>query len=154
MYSSQALHVFSLVHQSHLLSGRRSSAPSSVSCAFAPSTTRSSLSTIQSADWAFSGSSAKPVSCHLAVNKDAAPSGPCLTLLWRLVFYFNFSCNTGTYIRTLCVHLGFLLGVGGHMQELRRVRSGIQSENVSTSFLRGEDVILFFCGRTDSYPHG
>lgn len=26
------------------------------------------------------------------------------------------SCEAGTYIRTLCVHLGLLLGVGGHMQ--------------------------------------
>ena len=41
------------------------------------------------------------------------------------------SCEAGTYIRTLCVHLGYLLEVGAHMQELRRVRSGIQSENVS-----------------------
>lgn len=36
--------------------------------------------------------------------------------------------QAGTYIRTLCVHLGLLLGVGGHMQELRRVRSGILGE--------------------------
>ena len=43
---------------------------------------------------------------------------------------FWVSCEAGTYIRSLCVHLGLLLGVGGHMQELRRVRSGIQSENV------------------------
>merc|ERR1712070_1055487 len=41
---------------------------------------------------------------------------------------FWVKCEAGTYIRTLCVHLGFLLGVGGHMQELRRVRSGIQGE--------------------------
>lgn len=39
------------------------------------------------------------------------------------------SCEAGTYIRTHCVHLGLLLGVGGHMEELRRVRSGIQTEN-------------------------
>ncbi|KAG2216573.1 hypothetical protein INT45_001388 [Circinella minor] len=39
------------------------------------------------------------------------------------------SCEAGTYMRTLCVHLGLLLGVGGHMQELRRVRSGAMSEN-------------------------
>lgn len=44
---------------------------------------------------------------------------------------FWVSCEAGTYIRSLCVHLGLLLGVGGHMQELRRVRSGIQNENVS-----------------------
>eukprot|EP01138_Halocafeteria_seosinensis_P003945 gb/GECG01004034.1/.p1 GENE.gb/GECG01004034.1/~~gb/GECG01004034.1/.p1 ORF type:complete len:554 (+),score=83.03 gb/GECG01004034.1/:1-1662(+) len=39
------------------------------------------------------------------------------------------SCEAGTYIRTLCVHLGILLGVGAHMQELRRVRSGTMDEN-------------------------
>lgn len=39
------------------------------------------------------------------------------------------SCEAGTYMRTLCVHLGMLLGVGGHMQELRRVRSGALCEN-------------------------
>jgi len=38
------------------------------------------------------------------------------------------SCEAGTYVRTLCVHLGLLLGAGGIMQELRRTRSGIQSE--------------------------
>merc|ERR1712000_151709 len=47
---------------------------------------------------------------------------------------FWVSCEAGTYIRTLCVHLGLLLSVGGHMQELRRVRSGIMNEkkNLST----------------------
>ena len=42
---------------------------------------------------------------------------------------FWVSCQAGTYIRTLCVHLGLLLGTGGHMQELRRVRSGNLTEN-------------------------
>jgi H/ACA ribonucleoprotein complex subunit 4 len=42
---------------------------------------------------------------------------------------FWVSCEAGTYVRTLCVHLGLLVGTGGHMQELRRVRSGILSEN-------------------------
>jgi len=42
---------------------------------------------------------------------------------------FWVSCEAGTYIRTMCVHLGLLLGVGGHMQELRRVRSGAMDEN-------------------------
>ncbi|KAJ4971983.1 hypothetical protein NE237_005082 [Protea cynaroides] len=41
---------------------------------------------------------------------------------------FWISCEAGTYVRTLCVHLGLVLGVGGHMQELRRVRSGIMGE--------------------------
>jgi H/ACA ribonucleoprotein complex subunit 4 len=38
------------------------------------------------------------------------------------------SCEAGTYVRTLCVHLGLLTGTGGHMQELRRVRSGALGE--------------------------
>ena len=41
---------------------------------------------------------------------------------------FWVSCEAGTYVRTLCVHLGLLVGTGGHMQELRRVRSGVMSE--------------------------
>lgn len=47
----------------------------------------------------------------------------------RHLAVFWISCEAGTYVRTLCVHLGLLLGVGGHMQELRRVRSGTTSEN-------------------------
>lgn len=43
---------------------------------------------------------------------------------------FWVSCEAGTYIRTLCVHLGLLLGVGAQMQELRRVRSGVLGEKV------------------------
>ncbi|KAJ2756888.1 centromere/microtubule-binding protein cbf5 [Coemansia pectinata] len=42
---------------------------------------------------------------------------------------FWVSCEAGTYMRTMCTHLGLLLGVGGHMQELRRVRSGALTEN-------------------------
>ena len=41
---------------------------------------------------------------------------------------FWVSCEAGTYLRTMCVHMGLLLGVGGHMQELRRVRSGCLGE--------------------------
>jgi H/ACA ribonucleoprotein complex subunit 4 len=49
----------------------------------------------------------------------------------RNLVVFWVSCEAGTYIRTLCVHVGLLLGVGAHMQELRRTRSGIQSEKDS-----------------------
>jgi len=37
-------------------------------------------------------------------------------------------CEAGTYVRTFCVHLGLILGVGGHMEELRRVKTGNISE--------------------------
>lgn len=46
----------------------------------------------------------------------------------RHLVVFWISCEAGTYVRTMCVHLGLLLGVGSHMQELRRVRSGIMGE--------------------------
>ncbi|XP_050728855.1 H/ACA ribonucleoprotein complex subunit DKC1-like [Eriocheir sinensis] len=46
---------------------------------------------------------------------------------------FWVSCEAGTYIRTMCVHLGLHLGTGAQMQELRRVRSGIQNENDSVT---------------------
>ena len=42
---------------------------------------------------------------------------------------FWVSCEAGTYVRTLCVHIGYILGVGAHMQELRRVRSGALKED-------------------------
>ena len=33
-------------------------------------------------------------------------------------------CEAGTYLRKLCHDLGLLLGVGAHMRELRRTRTG------------------------------
>lgn len=44
---------------------------------------------------------------------------------------FWISCEAGTYVRTMCVHIGYLLGMGAHMQELRRVRSGALKEDKS-----------------------
>lgn len=42
---------------------------------------------------------------------------------------FWIKCEAGTYVRTMCVHMGLLMKTGGHMQELRRVRSGILHED-------------------------
>jgi len=42
---------------------------------------------------------------------------------------FWLSCEAGTYVRTMCVHIGYVLGCGAHMQELRRVRSGALKED-------------------------
>lgn len=44
---------------------------------------------------------------------------------------FWVSCEAGTYVRTMCVHIGYLLGCGAHMAELRRVRSGALKEDAS-----------------------
>jgi H/ACA ribonucleoprotein complex subunit 4 len=37
---------------------------------------------------------------------------------------FKVGCEGGTYIRKLCYDIGEILGVGAHMQELRRTRAG------------------------------
>jgi len=37
---------------------------------------------------------------------------------------FRVGCEGGTYIRKLCYDIGEILGVGAHMQELRRTRAG------------------------------
>ncbi|XP_043274680.1 H/ACA ribonucleoprotein complex subunit 4 [Venturia canescens] len=42
---------------------------------------------------------------------------------------FKVKCEAGSYVRTICVHLGLFLGTGCQMQELRRNRSGVQSES-------------------------
>lgn len=47
----------------------------------------------------------------------------------RHLAVFRTFCEAGTYIRTLCVHMGLILGVGGHMEELRRTKTGILSED-------------------------
>jgi tRNA pseudouridine55 synthase/H/ACA ribonucleoprotein complex subunit 4 len=46
----------------------------------------------------------------------------------RLVL-FRVECDAGTYIRSLCHHIGLALGTGAHMIELRRTRSGTFSEH-------------------------
>ena len=69
--------------------------------------------------------------------------------LMRLVV--QVSCEAGTYIRTLCVHLGLLLSVGGHMQELRRVRSGIMNEKKNLSTMH--DVRHLYSSSSCCFAH-
>lgn len=45
----------------------------------------------------------------------------------RLVL-LRVDCEAGTYIRSLCIHIGLALGTGGQMVELRRTKSGPFSE--------------------------
>jgi H/ACA ribonucleoprotein complex subunit 4 len=42
---------------------------------------------------------------------------------------FTVNCEAGTYIRKLCHDIGLILGVGAHMQELRRTRAGPYTED-------------------------
>ncbi|MBP7410450.1 MAG: RNA-guided pseudouridylation complex pseudouridine synthase subunit Cbf5 [Methanoculleus sp.] len=58
----------------------------------------------------------------------------------RLVL-FRVRCDAGTYIRTLCIHMGYALGVCAHMQELRRIRSGSFDETAAVSLHEVADAV-------------
>ncbi len=57
---------------------------------------------------------------------------------------FRVRCEAGTYIRTLCVDLGEALGVGGHMQDLRRTRTATLSEEAAVSLNALRDAFAFW----------
>lgn len=44
-------------------------------------------------------------------------------------------CEAGTYIRKLCHDIGIVLGIRAHMQELRRIKSGIFKEDETLTTL-------------------
>lgn len=44
---------------------------------------------------------------------------------------FKVRCEAGTYIRKLCTDVGEILGVGAHMQELRRTKTGTFDESIT-----------------------
>ena len=50
------------------------------------------------------------------------------------------ACDAGTYIRSLCHHMGLAAGPGGSMRELRRTRSGSFSESDAHSLQELEDA--------------
>ena len=51
-------------------------------------------------------------------------------------------CDAGTYIRSLCHHMGLALGTGAHMQELRRTRSGAFGETAMHSLQDLQDACV------------
>jgi tRNA pseudouridine55 synthase/H/ACA ribonucleoprotein complex subunit 4 len=57
----------------------------------------------------------------------------------RLVL-FRVKCDAGTYIRSLCHHLGLAAGPGGSMRELRRTRSGSFAEADAHTLQELEDA--------------
>ena len=42
---------------------------------------------------------------------------------------FKVECDSGTYVRSLCVDMGDALGIGAHLQDLRRTRAGSMVED-------------------------
>jgi predicted rRNA pseudouridine synthase len=59
----------------------------------------------------------------------------------RLVL-FRVHCDAGTYIRSLCHHMGMALGVGAHMIELRRTRSGSFTDNTMYALQDVQDAAV------------
>lgn len=61
-------------------------------------------------------------------------------------------CESGTYIRTLCVDLGEALGVGGHMQDLRRTRTATLPEAEAHPLNDLQDALVFWREEGEAAP--
>jgi len=57
---------------------------------------------------------------------------------------FRVRCEAGTYIRKLCTDIGEVLGCGAHMQELRRIRTGIFDESMAYTLHDLLDAYVFW----------
>lgn len=57
---------------------------------------------------------------------------------------FRAACDAGTYIRTLCVDAGDVLGCGANMVELRRTRSGRMTEDRAHTLQEICDAYVFW----------
>ena len=54
------------------------------------------------------------------------------------------SCEGGTYIRSLCVDIGDALGVGAHLQDLRRTSAGPFGESQAVALHAVRDAVEFW----------
>lgn len=63
---------------------------------------------------------------------------------------FRVHCDAGTYVRTLCVDVGDVLGCGASMTELRRSRSGKMTEARAYTLQEIRDAYVFW----QQYGHG
>lgn len=69
-----------------------------------------------------------------------------LNVLFRVV------CESGTYIRTLCVDMGDALAVGGHMLELRRTRTATFDESQAVKLQDLKDAFVALEENGDEEP--
>lgn len=53
-------------------------------------------------------------------------------------------CEAGTYIRKLCNDIGLVLGIGAHMQELRRIKTGPFSEETCITLQELRDAWYYY----------
>ncbi|KAG0419435.1 putative H/ACA ribonucleoprotein complex subunit 4 [Dictyocoela roeselum] len=62
---------------------------------------------------------------------------------------FKVECQAGTYIRTLCVHIGLKMGVKAWMAELRRIKSGSMDEKYSITLHDLKDALYCYKAYND-----
>ncbi|NYT06680.1 MAG: RNA-guided pseudouridylation complex pseudouridine synthase subunit Cbf5 [Methanomicrobiales archaeon] len=55
-------------------------------------------------------------------------------------YLLKIRCDAGTYIRSLCHHVGLALGTGAHMEELRRTMSGSFGERDAVTLYQLKDA--------------
>ena len=65
---------------------------------------------------------------------------------------FRVGCEAGTYIRKLCHDMGEALGVGAHMYELRRTKSGPFREDETLVTLHGLADAYYYYTQGDEAP--
>lgn len=71
----------------------------------------------------------------------------------RLVL-FRVLCDSGTYIRTLCTDMGYSLGTGAQMAELRRTKTGVFLEKSAVTLQDLTDAVkLKESGLPDDFNH-
>lgn len=57
---------------------------------------------------------------------------------------FSVGCEAGTYVRNLCIDIGKRLGTRGHMQQLRRTRTGPFSVDDAITLQDLKDAVIMF----------
>jgi H/ACA ribonucleoprotein complex subunit 4 len=67
-------------------------------------------------------------------------------------YLFKVGCQAGTYIRKLCYDIGMACGVGGHMRELRRTRSGPFHEDDAATLHDVNDAAYYYFEEKNPLP--
>jgi len=67
---------------------------------------------------------------------------------------FTVDCDAGTYIRSLCVDIGDAMAIGAHLQDLRRVRSGVLTEDDAVTLHDVRDAMEDFKGGAEMHLRG
>jgi H/ACA ribonucleoprotein complex subunit 4 len=67
---------------------------------------------------------------------------------------FDVDCDSGTYIRSLCVDMGDALGIGAHLQDLRRTRAATMTEASMHSLQDLRDAFEEYRGGDETHLRG